>query len=87
MKKTRILNDIGLISIALIFFLSLFSNIDIVNANGVGPSQSFNTNLVLSEYSKFNETDQGGNSINIPLPSSSWSIQDSELNFTNIESI
>ncbi len=87
MKKTRILNDIGLISIALIFFLSLFSNIDIVNANGVGPSQSFNTNLVLSEYSKFNETDQGGNSINIPLPSSSWSIQDIELNFTNIESI
>jgi len=87
MKKTKKLNIIGLVSIALFVFLSLISRIDVITANGIGPSQSFNTNFVLEEYSKFNETDQNVNSINISLPSSSWSIQDIELNFTNIQFI
>ncbi len=87
MKKTKKLNIIGLVSIALFIFLSLFSRIDIITANGIGPSQRFNTNFVLDEYSKFNETDQNVNSFNITLPSSSWSIQDIELNFTDIQSI
>lgn len=85
MKKTRMLNRIGLLSIALFVFLSLFSNINSVNANGVGPSQRFNTNFVLDEYSRFNNSIQNENSINITLPSSSWSIQDIELNFTDIK--
>jgi len=86
MKKTRILSRIGLISIVLfVLNLSLFSNINTVYANGVGPSQKFNTNFVLNEYSKFNETKQNESSINITLPSSSWSIQDIELNFTDIK--
>ncbi len=76
MKKTRMLNRIGLVSIALIMFLILFSKIDFIHANGIGPSLTFNTNFDLNEYSKFNETDQNVNSINITLPSSSWSIQD-----------
>ena len=83
--KTKILNKISLVSIALFIFLSLFSRIDVITANGIGPSQRFNTNFVLDEYSKFNETDQNVNSINITLPSSSWSIQDIELNFTDIK--
>ena len=85
MKKTKKINIIGLVSIALFIFLSLFSRIDMITANGIGPSQRFNTNFVLIEYSKFNETDQNVSSFNITLPSSSWSIQDIELNFTNIQ--
>jgi hypothetical protein len=85
--KTKILNKISLVSIALFIFLSLFSRIDVITANGIGPSQRFNTNFVLEEYSKFNETDQNINSIDISLPSSSWRIEDIELNFTNIQYI
>jgi len=85
MKKTKKLNIIGLVSITLFIFLSLFSRIDMITANGIGPSQKFNTNFVLVEYSKFNETDQNVSSFNITLPSSSWSIQDIELNFTDIK--
>ncbi len=83
--KTKILNKISLVSIALFIFLSLFSKIPQISANGIGPSQRFNTNFVLDEYSKFNETAQNVNSFNITLPSSSWSIQDIELNFTDIK--
>ena len=85
MKKTRMLNRISLVSIALFIFISLFSKIDIIHANGTGPSLTFNTIFDLNEYSKFNETDQNVNSINITLPSSSWSFQDVELNFTEIK--
>ncbi|NVM17965.1 MAG: hypothetical protein HWN80_09630 [Candidatus Lokiarchaeota archaeon] len=85
MKKTRMSNRIGLVSIALLMFLILFSKIDFIHANGVGPSLTFNNTFDLNEYSKFNETDQNVNSINITLPSSSWSIQDVELNFTDIK--
>ncbi len=85
MKKTKKLNIIGLVSIALFIFLSLFSKIDIITANGIVPSQRFNTNFVLDEYSKFTNSIQNANSINITLPSSSWSIQDIELNFTDIK--
>jgi len=85
MKKTRSSIKIISVSIVLFVFFSLYSNINIVNANGVGPSQSFNTNFILEEYSKFNESIQNENSINIPLPSSSWSLQDIELNFTDIK--
>ncbi|MHA2288119.1 MAG: hypothetical protein ACXABG_04965, partial [Promethearchaeota archaeon] len=45
----------------------------------------FKTNFTLTEYSQFNGTDQNVNSINITLPSSSWRIQDIELNFTDIK--
>jgi hypothetical protein len=83
--KTKIINKISLVSITLFIFLSLFLRIGVITANGIGPSQRFNTNFVLDEYSKFNETDQNVNSINITLPSSSWSIQDIELNFTDIK--
>lgn len=85
MKKTSILKCISLISIGLIIFLTLFSETDIITANGIGPVQKYNTNLVLNEYSKFNESIQNENSINITLPSSSWSIKDIELNFTDIK--
>ena len=85
MKKTRMLNRISLISIVLFMFLILFSKIDFIHANGIGPSLTFNNNFDLNEYSKFNDTDQNVNSINITLPSSSWSIQDIELNFTDIK--
>ena len=83
--KTKLLNRISVVSIALFIFLSLFLRIGVITANGIGPSQRFNTNFVLDEFSKFNETDQNVNSINIMLPSSSWSIQDIELNFTDIK--
>ena len=83
--KTKLLKRISLVSIALFIFLSLFSRIDVIAANGIGPSQSFNTNFVLEEYSKFNNSIQNANSINITLPSSSWHIQDIELNFTDIK--
>jgi hypothetical protein len=85
--KTKILNKISLVSIALFILLSLFSRIDIITANGIGPSQRFNTNFVLEEYSKFNETSQKVNFVDLTLPSSSWSIQDIKLNFTNIQFI
>ena len=85
MKKTRMLNRISLVSIALFIFISLFSKIDFIHANGTGPSLTFNNIFDLNEYSKFNETDQNVNSINITLPSSSWFIQDAELNFTEIK--
>ena len=85
MKKTKMSNRISLVSIALFIFLSLFLKIDTITANGIGPSQRFNTNFVLDEYSKFNNSIQNVNSINITLPSSSWSIQDIELNFTDIK--
>ncbi len=85
MKKTRIFNRIGAMSIVLFMFLILFIKIDFITANGIGPSVTFNTNLEMNEYSKFNETHQNVNSINITLPSSSWSIQDIEFNFTNIK--
>jgi len=85
MKRTRMLNRIGAISIVLFIFLSLCSKIDIITANEIGPSQRFYTNFVLDEYSKFNNNIQNVNSINITLPSSSWSIQDIELNFTDIK--
>jgi len=48
-------------------FLILFLKIDFVTANGIGPSVTFNTNFEMSEYSKFNETHQNVNSINITL--------------------
>ena len=85
MKKTRMLNRISLVSIALIMFLILFLKIDFIYANGIGPSLTFNTSFEMNEYSRFNETEQNINSINITLPSSSWSIQDIELNFTEIK--
>ena len=85
MTKTRIFNRIGAMSIVLFMFLILFLKIDFITANGIGPSVTFNTNIEMNEYSKFNETDQNVNSFNITLPSSSWSIQDIELNFTDIK--
>ena len=85
MKKTRIYNRIGAMSIVLFMFLILFSKIDFITANGVGPSSKFNTNIEMNEYSFFNDSHQNINSINITLPSSSWSIQDIELNFTEIK--
>jgi len=85
MKRARVIDRISAISIVLFMFLILFSKVDFVNANGTGPSLTFNTNFEMNEYSKFNETHQNLNSINISLPSSSWSIQDIELNFTDIK--
>ncbi len=85
MKKTRIFNRIGAMSIVLFMFLILFIKVDFITANGTGPPVTFNTNIEMIEYSKFNETDQNVNSIDITLPSSSWSIQDIELNFTDIK--
>jgi len=85
MKKTRMLNRISLASIALFMFLLLFSKIDFIHANGTGPALTFNTIFDLNEYSKFNDTDQNVNSINITLQSSSWAIQDIELNSTDIK--
>ncbi|TET05286.1 MAG: hypothetical protein E3J90_00290 [Promethearchaeota archaeon] len=85
MKKTRIVNRIGAMSIVLFMFLILFLKVDFITANGTGPSLTFNTNIEMNEYSKFNETHQNVNSLNITLPSSSWFIQDIELNFTDIK--
>ena len=85
MKKTRRLNILSSIAINLIVLLSLFSNIDSIAADGIGPIQRFNTNFDLEEYLKYNENKQNVNSINITLPSSSWFIQDVELNFTEIK--
>ncbi|MHA1534900.1 MAG: hypothetical protein ACTSP8_09260 [Promethearchaeota archaeon] len=85
MKKTRIYNRIGAMSIVLFMFLIIFSKIDFIAANGIGPSLTFNTNIEMNEYSKFNDTDLNVNSFNITLPSSSWFIQDVELNFTDIK--
>ena len=79
------LHRIGVVSIVLFIFLILFSKIDFIHANGIGPSLTFKSNFDLNEYSKFNETDQNVNSINITLPSPSWYIQDVELNFTDIK--
>ena len=79
------LNRIGLVSIALFMFLMLFSKIDFVHATGNGPSFTFNTDFEMDESSKFNETIQNVKSIDLTLPSSSWSIQDIELNFTDIK--
>ena len=85
MKKTRMLNRIGLVSSILLVFLILTLKIDIITSNGIGPSQRFNPNFTLQEYSRFVGYIQNKNSINITLPSSSWSIQDIELNFTDIK--
>ena len=85
MTWTKIINKISSISICLFIVLILFIEIDFITANGVGPSSIFNTDFEMNEYSKFNETDQNVNSINITLPSSSWFIQDVELNFTEIK--
>ncbi len=63
MKKTRIFNRIGAMSIVLFMFLIIFLKIDFITANGIGPSFTFNTNFEMNEYSKFNETDQNSNSI------------------------
>jgi len=79
------LNRVGFVLIALFMFLSFFSKIDFITADGIGPVQRFNTNLVFSEFSIFNNEIKNANSINISLPSSSWSIQDVELNFTDIK--
>lgn len=85
MKKTKRLNCFSFIAITLIVFFSSFSNIDSITADGIGPIQRFNPNFTLQEYSKFDNYIQNENSINITLPSSSWTIQDIELNFTNIK--
>ena len=79
------LNRIGLVSIALFMFLMLFSKIDFITADGTGPAYTFNTSFEMNEYSSFNASHQNVNSFNITLPSSSWSIQDVELNFTDIK--
>jgi len=79
------LDKVSIISIGLFLILILFLKIDYITANGTGPSLMFNTNIEMNEYSKFNETHQNVNSFNITLPSSSWSIQDIELNFTEIK--
>ena len=85
MKKTRRLKLIGLLSISFIIFISLFSKINNVSAAGTGPLQKFNRNFTLNEFSNFNETVLNANLINISLPSTSWSIKDIELNFTDIK--
>ena len=85
MKKTRIFNRIGAMSIVLFMFLILFLKLDFVTANGVGPPLMFKSDFEMNEYSFFNDSYQNVNSINITLPSSSWSIQDVELNFTDIK--
>jgi len=87
MKKTRIVKRIGTISIVLFMFLFLFAKIDFTTADGTGPAFTFNTDFEMSEYSFFNVSHQNVNSINITLPSSSWSIQDIEINFTDIQLI
>jgi hypothetical protein len=66
-------------------FLILFSKIEFSNSNGIGPSFTFNTDFAMNEYSVFNNNHQNANSINLTLPSSSWFIQDVELNFTEIK--
>jgi hypothetical protein len=85
MKKTRRLKLIGILSISFIIFISLFSKINNVSTAGTGPLQKFTRNFTLNEFSKFNETVVNTNLINISLPSTSWSIKDIELNFTDIK--
>ena len=85
MNKTKRLKKIGFISILVLIILSFISNFDNIAANGTGPVQKFNTNLTLEEYSKFDNYIQNENLINVTLPSSSWSIRDIELNFTDIK--
>ncbi|MFX0075710.1 MAG: hypothetical protein ACFE96_09720 [Candidatus Hermodarchaeota archaeon] len=85
MKKTSKSNCISLFAVVLLISFSLSSRINNATANGIGPSQIFNTNLTFDEYSKFTTDILNNNSINISLPSSSWSIQDIELNFTDIK--
>ncbi len=72
-------------AIVLFMFLILFSKLEFITANGIGHSLTFKTNFEINEYSSFNDNYQNVNSINITLPSSSWSIQDIELNFTDIK--
>ena len=67
MSKTRTLINFNLLLIVFIIVVSLFFRIDAITANGFGPIQRFNTNLVFNEYSKYDTNLQNANSINVIL--------------------
>ncbi len=68
-----------------IIFLILFQNLQVVYSTNNQRSLDFDTQFEMTEYTTTNGFFTSTNNIDIELPSSSWKIDDIELNFTNLE--
>ncbi|MFX1320575.1 MAG: hypothetical protein ACFFAQ_02915 [Promethearchaeota archaeon] len=87
MKKLNLIKKGFTFLVLLSLFTVLFQNLDVISSNGSDHSLDINLNFEMIE----NSINQGfydkEDSINITLPSSSWNIEDIELNFTNINDL
>ncbi len=87
MKTVNLLKRGFSFLILLSLFTVLFQNLDIVSSNGSEHSLNINLNFEMVENSINQGFYDNVDSIDIELPSSSWNIEDIELNFTNVKDL
>ncbi|MFX1411801.1 MAG: hypothetical protein ACFFA6_15755, partial [Promethearchaeota archaeon] len=73
--------------IVLSLFTVIFQNSNVVSSNGSDHSLDINMNFEMVETSINQGSYENVDSIDIELPSSTWNIEDMELNFTNINDL
>jgi len=87
MKTKNLLKRGFAFLILLSLFTVLFQDLDVVSSNGSEHSLNINLNFEMVENSINQGFYDNVDSIDIELPSSSWNIEDIELNFTNIKDL
>ncbi len=87
MKTLNLLKRGFIFVILLSLFTVLFQNLDVVSSNGSEHSLNINLNFEMVENSINQGFHNNVDSIDIELPSSSWNIENIELNFTNIKNL
>jgi len=87
MKTKNLLKRGFAFLILLSLFIVLFQNLDVVSSNGNEHSLNINLNFEMVENSINQGFYDNVDSIDIELPSSSWNIEDIELNFTNVKDL
>jgi len=80
-KKGRLI----IYSLLLILFTGLIYQSRFIKAQGNGLSLTIQNSFKMTEYSVLEGLNQSENSITIQLPSASWTIDDIQLNFSDIE--
>ncbi len=87
MKTINLLKRGFAFLILLSLFTVLFQNLDVISSNGSEHSLNINLNFEMVENSINQGFYDNVDSIDIELPSSSWNIEDIELNFTNVKDL
>ncbi|MFX1316157.1 MAG: hypothetical protein ACFE9T_09860, partial [Promethearchaeota archaeon] len=87
MNKFNILNKGLAFLIVLSLFTLIFQNSNVICSNGSEHHLDINMNFEMEELSINEGSYERVDSIDIALPSSTWNIEDIELNFTNIKEL